>query len=121
VRAEGIEPPRFSPPEPKSGASTSSATPATCWALTARPSSASDYSNRAAPCTKKLRAPMEKMAVLDGLIGTYVAALPLGQEKLEAFSMRIILASTVLSSRAGVRDVSEGSGGPSIAPNAPLL
>src|SRR5207253_2922198 len=30
VRAEGIEPPRFSPPEPKSGASTSSATPATC-------------------------------------------------------------------------------------------
>ena len=28
VRAEGLEPPRFSPPEPKSGASTSSATPA---------------------------------------------------------------------------------------------
>jgi hypothetical protein len=54
---------------------------------------------------------MEKMAVLDGLIGTYVAALPLGQEKVKGFSMRIILASTVLSSRAGVRDVSEGSGG----------
>src|SRR5579872_2877922 len=29
VRAEGLEPPRLSPPEPKSGASTSSATPAT--------------------------------------------------------------------------------------------
>src|SRR5271157_5485515 len=28
VRAEGLEPPRFSPPEPKSGASTNSATPA---------------------------------------------------------------------------------------------
>jgi hypothetical protein len=28
VRAEGLEPPRLSPPEPKSGASTSSATPA---------------------------------------------------------------------------------------------
>src|SRR5579863_6580592 len=28
VRAEGLEPPRLSPPEPKSGASTNSATPA---------------------------------------------------------------------------------------------
>ena len=34
VRAEGLEPPRLSPPEPKSGASTSSATPAASAGLT---------------------------------------------------------------------------------------
>jgi hypothetical protein len=64
---------------------------------------------------------MEKMAVLDGLIGTYVAALPLGQEKVKGFSMRIILASTVLSSRAGFATQARVREEPSIAPNAPLL
>src|ERR1700679_1044282 len=34
VRAEGLEPPRLSPPEPKSGTSTSSATPAASAGLT---------------------------------------------------------------------------------------
>ena len=34
VRVEGLEPPRLAAPEPKSGASTNSATPATALALT---------------------------------------------------------------------------------------
>ena len=34
VRVEGLEPPRLAAPEPKSGASTSSATPATAGGLT---------------------------------------------------------------------------------------
>src|SRR5262245_1452809 len=53
VRAEGLEPPRFAPPEPKSGASTNSATPAH-----GEPShilGTGSISARMASCTAKLR------------------------------------------------------------------
>ncbi len=49
VRAEGLEPPRLSPPEPKSGASTSSATPAARAGLT-RPILLSTRSISACSC-----------------------------------------------------------------------
>jgi hypothetical protein len=52
VRAEGLEPPRFSPPEPKSGASTSSATPASA-SKASRNHSGQLYSNAARPPQQK--------------------------------------------------------------------
>src|ERR1700729_471793 len=56
VRAEGLEPPRLSPPEPKSGASTSSATPAASAGLT-RPICVRRSISACPPCAIKKSGP----------------------------------------------------------------